>query len=91
MSKIITKERILNEIRGINRREKIEASNYDKKDLNDEQIDQLITNNYKMDFLEDKDRDVSERRKRIMQKTNMITNSSMSRNNSSGFFGKKKR
>ena len=88
MSKIITKERILNEIRGINRREKIEASNYDKKDLNDEQIDQLITNNYKMDFLEDKDRDLSERRKRIMQKTNMITNSSMS---SSGFFGKVKR
>ena len=91
MSKIITKERILNEIRGINRREKVEASNYDKKDLNDEQIDQLITNNYKMDFLDDKDREVSERRKRIMQKTNIITNSSMSRNNSSGFFGKKKR
>ena len=53
MSKIITKEKILNEIRGINRREKIESSNYNMKDLNDEQIDELITKNYKMDFLED--------------------------------------
>ena len=40
----------------LNKFKRLETMIYDKNNLNDEQVDKLITDNYKMDFLNKRER-----------------------------------
>ena len=50
--KTVSTNEIMNEIRGIKRKDKTMNANYNKNNLTDDQIDKLITDNYNLDFLE---------------------------------------
>ena len=52
-NKNISRDQIINELRMVERVDRIMNSNYDVKNLNEEQIEKLLTDNYNLDFLDD--------------------------------------
>ena len=51
MSKLITKEKMYNEAMGLARTNKMIYSSYNLNNLDDKQVDKLVTDNYNLDFL----------------------------------------
>ena len=47
-----SKQDIANQLKNIKRKDKALNTSYNKKNLTDDQIDKLITDNYNLDFLE---------------------------------------
>ena len=52
-NKNISRDQIINELRMVERVDRIMNSNYDVKNLNEEQIEKLLTDNYNLDFLDE--------------------------------------
>lgn len=52
-NKNISRDQIINELRMVERVDRIMNTNYDVKNLNEDQIEKLLTDNYNLDFLDD--------------------------------------